>query len=309
MAGPEVLRHAGWRPGRSVPTVTWEAILLERGSFVAHDAARRFLSEFGGLVTYGWPADSITTSSAIRFDPLRAQWQNELLTKASEEVGALLYPVGTADEGASFLGLAEDGALHLVRDCVRLLAPTTDQALARLVEEQGAQSALWVPGAPTPEHPFWSRLHTVETGQDAGARWSEETDRVLRAGGWCPGRSVPTDTWESILLQAGEFEMHDAARRFLAEFGAVGVPYRAPWGSMPGMEFSLDPLLALWDAEIIDDLAEQAGVALYPIGMRDRGNQHVAMAEDGSVYAGMDSVWLLASTGDEALQRLTGRIH
>jgi hypothetical protein len=43
--------------------------------------------------------------------------------------------------------------------------------------------------------------------------------------------------------------------------------------------------------------------------MRDRGNQHLAMAADGSVYAGMDSVWLLASTGDEALQRLTSSIH
>ncbi|MFI9750902.1 hypothetical protein [Streptomyces collinus] len=40
-----------------MPTDTWEAVLGERGSFVAHDAARRFLSEFGGLVTFGWPAD------------------------------------------------------------------------------------------------------------------------------------------------------------------------------------------------------------------------------------------------------------
>jgi hypothetical protein len=132
---------------------------------------------------------------------------------------------------------------------------------------------------------------------------------VLRAGGWFPGRSVPTQTWESILLQTGEFEIHDAARRFLAEFGAVGVSYREPWDSMPWMEFSLDPLLAMWDGEIIDDLAEQAGVDLYPIGMRDRGNQHLAMAEDGSVYAGMDSVWLLAPTPDEALQKLTSRIR
>ncbi|MFF6949784.1 SUKH-3 domain-containing protein [Streptomyces iakyrus] len=81
----------------------------------AHDAARRCLSEFGGPVTYGWPADSITTSSAIRFDPLRAQWQHEVFRKASEEAGALLCPVGTAGEGAGSLGIAEDGVLHLVR--------------------------------------------------------------------------------------------------------------------------------------------------------------------------------------------------
>ncbi|MDN0193719.1 SUKH-3 domain-containing protein [Streptomyces sp. S.PNR 29] len=301
----EVLRRAGWRPGRSVPTDTWESILRERGSFVVHEAARRFMSEFGGLVTYGWPADSITTSSAIRFDPLGAEWQDERMARASREAGAALYPVGTADGGAGLLGITEDGALHLVRDRVELLATTTSQALDHLVGAQGARSALWTPDAPAAEHVFWQRLHTVETGLDAGLRWSAETDRVLRAGGWFPGRSVPTETWETILLQTGEFEMHDAAQRFLAEFGAVGVPYRAPWDAMPWMEFSLDPLPAFWDAEIIDDLAEQVGADLYPIGMRDCGNQHLAMAEDGAVYAGMDSVWLLAPTPDEALQRLT----
>ncbi|MGY0069160.1 SUKH-3 domain-containing protein [Streptomyces sp. QTS137] len=305
----EVLRRAGWQPGRSVPTDTWESILRERGSFVAHEAARRFLSEFGGLVTYGWPADSITTSSAVRFDPLRAEWQDERFARASREAGAPLYPVGTADEGTSLLGISEDGALHLLRDRAELLATTTGQALDRLVEMQETRSALWTPDAPATEHAFWRRLDAVETGTDTGDRWSAETDQVLRAGGWYPGRSVPTETWESILLQTGEFEIHDAARRFLTEFGAVGVPYRGPWDSMPWMEFSLDPLLAFWDAEIIDDLAEQAGVDLYPIGMRDRGNQHLAMAEDGAVYAGMDSVWLLAPTPDEAMQRLTRRIQ
>jgi hypothetical protein len=305
----EVLRRAGWRPGRSVPTGTWEWILRERGSFVAHDAARRFLSEFGALMTYGWPADTITTSSAIRFDPLKAGWQDERVAAASREAGASLYPVGTADEGAGFVGITADGALHLIRDRVELLAETPDRALDRLVEAQAARSALWTPGVPAAEHAFWRRLHTVETGQDAGVRRSEETDQVLRAGGWFPGRSVPTQTRESILLQTGEFEIHDAARRFLAEYGAVGLPYREPSDSMPWMEFSLDPLLAIWDAEIIDDLAEQAGVDLYPIGMRDRGNQHLAMAEDGSVYAGMDSIWLLAPTADEALQRLASRIQ
>jgi hypothetical protein len=215
-----------------------------------------------------------------------------------------------ADEGAGFLGITEDGALHLARDRVEPLAATTDRALDRLVEAQAARSAVWRPGGPAAEHAFWRRLHTVETGRDAGLRWPEETDRVLRAGGWFPGRSVPTETWEIVLHQTGELEIHDAARRFLAEFGAVGAaPHREPWDSMPWMEFSLDPLLAVWDAEIIEDLAERAGVDLYPIGMRDRGNQHLAMAEDGSVYAGMDDVRLLAPTADEALQRLPSRIR
>lgn len=69
-----VVRAAGWWPARSVRTETWEAVLGERGAFVVHEATRRFLAEFGGLVTYGWPADSAVTQSAVRFDPLADGW-------------------------------------------------------------------------------------------------------------------------------------------------------------------------------------------------------------------------------------------
>lgn len=56
-----------------------------------------------------------------------AGWQDERFAWASREAGASLYPVGTADEGAGFLGITEDGALYFVRDRVELLADTTDR--------------------------------------------------------------------------------------------------------------------------------------------------------------------------------------
>ncbi|MFG2326693.1 SUKH-3 domain-containing protein [Streptomyces sp. NPDC048568] len=304
-----VLRRAGWRPGRAVPTVTWESVLRERGGFAPHEAARRFLAEFGGLVTYGWPADTIATSSAISFDPLTAEWQDERFARASREAGAPLYPVGTADEGATLLGLGEDGSLHLLRDQAEFLSTTTDQALDRLVDMQATASALWKPsGGAADDHAFWRRVDTVDPAPDTTSpRWPAETDRVLRAAGWSPGRAVPTDTWESILLETGGFELHDAARRFLAEFGALRVPHREPWDEMPWREFSLDPLLAFWDTEIIEDLSDRAGAALYPIGMHGRRNSHLTMAEDGAVYEGMDDVWLLAASPDQAMERITRR--
>ncbi|THC56860.1 SUKH-3 domain-containing protein [Streptomyces cellulosae] len=305
----DVLRRAGWKPGRAVPTGTWGSVLGERGAFVLHGAAEAFLAEFGGLVTYGWPTDSITTASAVRFDPLGAAWQRERFAEACREAGTSLCPVGTADQGASLLGISEDGVIHLVRESAEPIGTSIDQALDRLVEKQRAQSGLWSPDGAVQEHPFWRRIRAGHAGPDTESRRPEETGRVLRAAGWSPGRKVATDTWESILLHTDEFELHDAARRFLAEFGALGVPHRDPADSMPWMEFSLDPLAAMWDAEIIDDLAEQAGAELYPIGTRDRGNQYLAMAEDGAVYAGMDQVHLLAPTPDEALRRLTSRIR
>ncbi|MGW3653336.1 SUKH-3 domain-containing protein [Streptomyces sp. NPDC000878] len=305
----QVLRKAGWQPGRSVPTATWEWILRERGEFEVHEAARRFLAEFGGLVTYGWPADSILTRSAIRFDPLKAEWDSATFARLSEEAGTHLCPIGQAGNGNSYLGIAADGAVYLAREHGELLAETVDQALDRLVQLQGTQAGIWVPDVPVGAHSFWDRIEAVGPGADAERRWPAETDRVLRAAGWYPGRSVPTATWESILRQQGEFEMHEAAQRFLAEFGCVGIPHREPRDSMPWGEFRLDPLLAMWDDEILDDLSEQAGAYLYPVGMIDRTNQHVGIAEDGAVYVGMDSVRLLATTPDQALQELTRRIR
>ncbi|WP_435222826.1 SUKH-3 domain-containing protein [Streptomyces sp. Tue6028] len=308
-----VLRRAGWRPDRAVPTDTWEWILRERGAFVPHEAARRFLRAFGGLVTYGWPADPLTTRSAIRFDPLQAEWEEERYGGMSREAGTTLYPVGRADEGSSRLGIAEDGRLYIAGDRVELLGETVDQALDRLVAAQGARTVSGTVEVPPGAQAFWRRLDAADATEsdDAAAelRWPVRTDRVLRAGGWFQGRSIPVTTWESILLETGEYEMHDAARRFLAEFGHVGIPSRAPLDTMPWMDFQLDPLQAMWDAEILDDLGEQAGADLYPLGMVDRRNRYLAMADDGAVYTGMDTVSLWAATPDEALERLTSPVR
>lgn len=304
METDRVLRRAGWQPGRSVATETWEELLRERGFFLFHfhEAARRFLAEFGGLVTYGWPADAVATRSAVRFDPLTAEWDEAAFARLSEKAGTPLCPVGRADNGNSYLAMAEDGALYLAREDVEQLADSADRGLDVLVRSQAAVADLWAPRTPVRAHAFWDRVGVVAVGEDTDRR-------VLRAAGWYPGRSVPTATWESVLRLHGEFEIHEAARRFLAEFGGVGIPFREPWDSMPWGEFRLDPLLALWDEEIFDDLSEQAGTYLYPIGMVDRRNQYLGIAEDGAVYVGMDSIALLAPTPDEAMQRLTRRVR
>ncbi|MEU2778985.1 SUKH-3 domain-containing protein, partial [Streptomyces sp. NPDC007162] len=275
----DVLRRAGWRPDRAVPTDTWEWILRERGSFVPHEAARRFLRAFGGLVTYGWPTDPVMTRSAIRFDPLQAEWEEGTYAWMSQQAGTTLYPVGTADEGSSRLGIADDGRLHITAGShVELLGETIDQALDRLVRTQGARTVPRTAGmSEGGGEGFWARLDAERADDGADERrWPALTDRVLRAGGWFPERSVPVTTWESILLETGEYEMHDAARRFLTEFGQVGIPCRNPLDTMPWMDFRLDPLLAMWDAEVLDDLGEQAGTVLYPLGMIDRRNRWLA---------------------------------
>lgn len=143
-----------------------------------------------------------------------------------------------------------------------------------------------------------------EMSEEHGQRWSAETDRVLRAAGWYPGRSVPTEQWESTLREHGGFEIHPAARRFLAEFGGLAVDQEGPGVTMARAPFRLDPLAAEWDDEIFDVLSEEAGVPLYPIGDAMRRNSYLGIAPNGAVYIGMDSVALLAETPDEALRKL-----
>ncbi|MET9902802.1 SUKH-3 domain-containing protein [Streptomyces sp. NPDC006446] len=140
--------------------------------------------------------------------------------------------------------------------------------------------------------------------EENGPRWSPETDRVLRGAGWYPGRSVPTDDWESALHERGGFEMHGSARRFLAEFGGLESTERGPGRTMARMGFRLDPTVAEWDDEVFDVLSEGAGVDLYPIGESDRRNSYLGIASSGAVYIGMDCVTLLAETADRALEKL-----
>ncbi len=142
-----------------------------------------------------------------------------------------------------------------------------------------------------------------------GTRWSAETDQTLRDAGWHPGRAVSTQEWESTLHEHGGFEIHEAARRFLTEFGGLAVPSRGPGKTMAKVEFRLDPLTAEWDDEIYDALSEEAGAYLYPIGAADRGNSYLGIAPNGAVYTGMDSVYPLAETGDEALEKLVEGIR
>ncbi|WP_124812947.1 SUKH-3 domain-containing protein [Micromonospora globispora] len=55
--------------------------------------------------------------------------------------------------------------------------------------------------------------------------FSAETRRVLLEAGWRPGRRADTTAWRTP-LEAGGFDMHQAAERFLAEFGRLTFAHR-----------------------------------------------------------------------------------
>ena len=132
---------------------------------------------------------------------------------------------------------------------------------------------------------------------------SVEAEALLREFGWFPGRAVSTDGWEQLLALNG-FVMHNAAKRFLAEFGGIEIPYPLPTANRGKMALSLNPTLAHYDDAVYEFLSDEAGVPIYPIGDMDRRTDYLGIAEDGSVYAGLDAFTRLGDSPRQALDVL-----
>ncbi|MBD0735738.1 SUKH-3 domain-containing protein [Streptomyces sp. CBMA29] len=297
-----VLRSAAWYPERAVPVDRWEAALRGAG-FTLHEAAARFLAEFGGLRTDTWTPGPVMPQSPFRFDLGVVQDERERFARFSVEAGTGLCPIGLADSGDSLLGMTADGAVHIGTDHAEPLSGDAYAAIENLVVER--RTAAPLPFVPAGDHLVIPHSPEQDHRTEIGTRWSAETDWALRRCGWRPDRTVPTTDWERRLREDdADFVMHDAARRFLGEFGGLEIDQRGPGRTAARSPFRLDPLAALHESEIFDDLSEQAGERLYPLGAVDGGVGYLSMAPTGAVYLGMDDAGLLAGSGDKALNKL-----
>ncbi|MFC8565518.1 SUKH-3 domain-containing protein [Streptomyces sp. NPDC057245] len=310
-----VLRSSGWYPGRTVPIERYEKPLREFGGLEMHEEGRRFLSEFAGLSTIAWTPGPLMPQSPFRLDPCDVNTDREgvvqireALLRMSESVGTPLYPVGRVDEGRSYLGMAADGSVYVGNGDAELLARGAYEVLEVLSVERRTDAPL--PFVVVGDHLELPSDFVATQGPDGVPRWSPETERVLRLAGWQPGRTVSTDSWERAMREADEgYVMHEAARLFLSEFGGLEVWEKGPGVNAARSPFRIDPLLAKWDFEIIESLSEDAEVQLYPVGDCSQGNFYLTVAEEGTVYLGMDDVELLAGTTDEALDKLVRGIR
>ncbi|MEU4481733.1 SUKH-3 domain-containing protein [Micromonospora sp. NPDC023966] len=126
--------------------------------------------------------------------------------------------------------------------------------------------------------------------------------RILTEAGWQPGRRVDTSAWRTQ-LEAGGFDMHQAAERFLAEFGGLTVAHRGPGISQARAPFELDPLLCLGEDDRFADWSSVIHRSLFPLGELDEGRFFLGIDETGEVYLVAD--WL-ASYGParQAVEKL-----
>lgn len=127
----EVLRDAGWYPGRNADPAPWRE-QLEADGFHIHPAAESFLREFGGLsVAHGGPG--ITRArEPFELDPLLALGEADRFGEWGQEINRHLYPLGELDHGHAFLGLDEQGELYVVANWLARFG-RIPEAMANLV--------------------------------------------------------------------------------------------------------------------------------------------------------------------------------
>ncbi|MFG3092315.1 SUKH-3 domain-containing protein [Streptomyces antibioticus] len=128
-------------------------------------------------------------------------------------------------------------------------------------------------------------------------------EETLRAGGWSPGRRVPTDGWRERLEETGLVRMHEAARAFLAEFGGLDVWLSGPGITCAKTSFHFDPDKLIGEEDRFAAWSAEIGRALFPIGELDHGRFFLGIDENSEIY--LVETWLAAfGPAQDALEKL-----
>ena len=134
----EVLRAAGWAPGRQVPDSQLQAWSDRLGEgFTMFGTAAAALREFGGLeVDQSGPGEA-WAREPFELDPALAFGEEDRFQLHTDEYGMELFPLGEAYGGYYFLAIDPTGRTYLVMDDIKLIAESFDEALESLVRGRG----------------------------------------------------------------------------------------------------------------------------------------------------------------------------
>ncbi|MFC1404559.1 MULTISPECIES: SUKH-3 domain-containing protein [Streptacidiphilus] len=138
---------------------------------------------------------------------------------------------------------------------------------------------------------------------DVVTGFSIETEEALRAAGWWPSRRVSVDPWRDALEEDGLVHLHEAAERFLAEFGGLSVSLSGPGITCAKTPFEFDPELCVGEGDRFADWGETIGRDLFPIGELDQGRFFLGIDEHSEIYLVADWIATFGPLKD-ALEKL-----
>ncbi|MDX3107728.1 SUKH-3 domain-containing protein [Nonomuraea angiospora] len=126
-----------------------------------------------------------------------------------------------------------------------------------------------------------------------------EVEQVLRRSGWFPGRRIDSGPWQASMPM---FDWHDAAEKFLCEFGGLRVDVRGPGITVAREPFEIDPELARGEEGRFSELSAMFFRRFCPVGELG-GELFLAIDEEGIMY--LLSGWAFrVGRMDEGLERL-----
>lgn len=131
----DLLRRAGWYPGRQVPDLvaSWKASLMLSDGFEMFQSAEKALLEFGGLSFDQSGPGETCAREPFTIDPTLAAYENDRFNEFSSLFNTRFYPLGEAFAGYYFLAIDEHDQVYLLMQDIKLLGKHMDEALESLL--------------------------------------------------------------------------------------------------------------------------------------------------------------------------------
>ncbi|MET8283564.1 SUKH-3 domain-containing protein [Micromonospora sp. NPDC005174] len=125
--------------------------------------------------------------------------------------------------------------------------------------------------------------------------YAPDVEVVLRRSGWFPNRSVEISGYKDRLPG---FLWHEAAERFLEEFGGIRVDLQGPGRSVAKEPFEIDPELAVGEEGRFEELSQKFDRQLFPVGEFGQGEHFLAVDQESILYLVGSSVFQLGVSNE-----------